>query len=257
MLPSAMSRAEILREIVECPRHAYVPMPDLQVIERAGWRQLLTPSLKRGGMNEVSLAQVEPDDVDRVIDETHAQYREIDCQFTWRLGPDSSPALVERLAQRGLAHTVSHGMARSTDLDAATTISVERVAASTIDAYTRTMAEGWSVDAGPLAVVTARVVEHGAPHHLFLARVDGEPAATASAVLFPRSIYLLGGVTLPRFRGRGAYRALVAARMAFAHEAGVRLATSHARSDTSAPILERLGFETLCRFDNFTFVPSG
>jgi GNAT superfamily N-acetyltransferase len=83
---------------------------------------------------------------------------------------------------------------------------------------------------------------------MFLARWDGEPAAIASYVTFPRSAYLLGGFVLPRFRGRGLYRALIQARLADACARGIALATSHAREATSAPILERLGFATICRF---------
>jgi len=253
-----MSRDEILAEIVESPRNAFVPVPDLQLVERPGWRQLVTPSLKRGGMNEVSFARLAEDEIDAVIDATIAQYRALDCRFVWRVGPDSAPAdLPAHLAKRGLVHGVSSGMARSTEMYAPDDahISVERVDATTVDIFTRTMAAGWEMDPGPLAPVNARVISHGRGHHLFLARFDGEPAATAGSVLFERSVYLLGGVTLPTFRGRGLYRALVAARMQHARAHGVQLATSHARADTSAPILERLGFETLCRYDNFSFIP--
>jgi hypothetical protein len=248
-----MSRAEILTEIIERPRAGYVPVPDLRVIQRPGWKQLITPSLKTGGLNEVSLAQLDEGELERVIDETIAEYRALGCRFVWRVGPDSTPALRDALARRGLAHTVSNGMARATDLEAAVDarITVERVDGTNIAAFTHVTAEGWGMDPGPLAPVHARVLAHGPPHHLFLARYDGVPAATGGAVVYARSVYLVGGVTLARFRGRGLYRALVVARM----QLGVPLATSHARADTSAPILARLGFETLCRYDNYNFVP--
>ena len=226
---------------------------------RPGWRQLLTPSLKRGGLNEVSVAQVAEGDAERVIDETLAQYRAHGCKFMWRVGPDSSPHLCARLAARGLAHAVSSGMARSTEMavEIDPRITIERVHATNVDAYTRTMAAGWDMDPGPMAAANELVVRLPEPAKLvlFLARWDGEPAATAGAAMFARSIYLLGGVTLAAFRGRGLYKALVAARLAFARERGVPLATSHARSDTSAPILERLGFETFCHYDNYNFTP--
>ena len=255
MLP-AMSRAEILREIVESPREAFVPLPDLQVIDRPGWRQLLTPSLKKGGLNEVSFAQLDEADADRVIDETIAQYRAHGCVFRWRVGPDSSPHLGARLAARGLPHTRSAGMARATAMEVALDprITVERVDASNVDAYTRTTAAGWDMDPGPLAPVNDAALR-ARTHRLFLARYDGEPVATAAAALFARSIYLMGGVTLAPARGRGVYKALVAARLAVAREQGVALATSHARLETSAPILERLGFETLCYYDTYNFTP--
>jgi predicted aspartyl protease/GNAT superfamily N-acetyltransferase len=56
---------------------------------------------------------------------------------------------------------------------------------------------------------------------------------------------LWGGSTLPEHRGRGLYRALVAARLAEARaRPGVRFATVDALP-TSRPILERLGFRRL------------
>ena len=251
-----MPRDEILTEIIERPREAYVPVPDLQIIERPGWRQIVTPSVKTGGMNEVSLARLTVGEVDAVIEATIAQYRELGCKFVWRVGPDSAPSdLADRLSRRGLVHNVACGMARSTEMTPPE-LRVDEVDDATIDLFTQTMAAGWNMDPGPIAVVNRTALGlggEGAPrHHLFLAYCDGKPAATAGAVVFARSVYLLGGVTLPEFRGRGAYRALVAARLAFARARGIALATSHARAQTSAPILERLGFEMLVRYDTFS-----
>lgn len=245
-----MSRDEIVQEIIERPRDAYVPLPDLQLIERPGWRQILTPSLKTGGLNEVTFARLEAGEIERVVDETIAMYRAHGCKFMWRVGPDSTPALKEVLARRGGVHGLSHGMARSTEMELSRDIAVEPVDATNVDAYTRAQAEGWGMDPGPLAAVTACVLEVGTFQRMYLARIAGEPAATAASAVFERSVYLMGGVTLARFRGRGLYRALVAARMA---DAGVPLAISHARASTSAPILERLGFETFCYYDNYSF----
>jgi hypothetical protein len=269
MLPEAMTRAEVLAELLDPPRRAFVPHPNTQVVVRPGWRQLITPSLARG-LNQVSLAQLENENdnendesIDATIDATLAQYRGV--RFAWRVGPDSSPAnLGERLLRRGLTHELTYGMARtpaiSSDPDAGQLLrsidgvdhdTVELVDRTTLDTFTTTMETGWKMDAGSLTEVNACVFDHGPPHYLWLARLDGEPAATAASVLFPRSAYLLGGVTLEHFRGRGAYRALVTRRLAHARAHGVPLATTIARADTSAPILERLGFERICRFDNY------
>jgi GNAT superfamily N-acetyltransferase len=256
-----MSRDEIVREIVETPRDAYVALPDLQVIVRPGWRQIVTPSVKAGGFNEVSVAQLRDEEADVVIDATIAQYRALGCKFVWRVGPDSAPAdLAARLARRGLAHGVACGMARATEMEAPAALRVDEVDADGVERYTETMASGWEIaDAAPLLAANRIAVAEprlrgarAATMHLFLAWCDGEPAATAASVVFERSVYLLGGVTRDGFRGRGLYRALVAARLAHARARGIGLATCHARAQTSAPILERLGFETLVHYDNFS-----
>ena len=53
---------------------------------------------------------------------------------------------------------------------------------------------------------------------------------------------LWGGGTHRSLRGRGAYRAVLAARLTAAHAAGATLALTHGVVDTSSPILRRIGF---------------
>jgi GNAT superfamily N-acetyltransferase len=62
--------------------------------------------------------------------------------------------------------------------------------------------------------------------------------------LFPPTAAIInGGAVRPKFRGRGIYRALVAARLNMAREAGVEGGLVVWGGDMSAPILTRLGFE--------------
>lgn len=235
------------------PRRAYIALPDLEVIERPGWSQIITPSFKSGGFNEVSHAVLDPAEADAVIDATIEQYRGI--KFRWTVGPDSAPAdLGDRLARRGLVRSVSLAMARATDFDEPPPpdVTIERVDASNVDDFTRAMAEGWSSDPQPLADANALILRSYPSYRMVLARVAGEPAATAAQVLFERSAYLLGAVVLPRFRRRGLYRALVASRLTDARAAGLTLATSHARAATSAPLLAKLGFLTVCSLDVYS-----
>jgi hypothetical protein len=81
---------------------------------------------------------------------------------------------------------------------------------------------------------------------VFLASVEGRPAATATAVLADRGVFMIAGSTLPWARGRGCYRALVRARWDLAVERGTPALVTHAVPGTSYPILERLGFEDVC-----------
>lgn len=253
MLPP-WSRTEILAEVVEPPRRAYVELPDLRVIERPGWQQIITPSFRHGGFNEVSLCVLDEREADAVIDATIAEYRALGCRFVWRVGPGSAPAdLADRLERRGLERNLARGMARSTAIaaPAGSGTRVIEIDASTIDLYTRTMATGWSTDPAPLARAHDVMLATSSVHHLFLAYCGDEPAAAAGYVRFERSAYLLGGVVLPAFRRRGLYTALVRARLGHAAARGIALATTHARAQTSAPILERLGFETICDYQMF------
>jgi GNAT superfamily N-acetyltransferase len=65
---------------------------------------------------------------------------------------------------------------------------------------------------------------------------------------------LLGGSTLPQWRGRGIYRALVAARAQRAAARSVKYLQADA-SDDSAPILRRLGFRAVTRTTWYVWMP--
>ncbi|MFD7918774.1 GNAT family N-acetyltransferase [Streptomyces sp. NPDC059740] len=67
---------------------------------------------------------------------------------------------------------------------------------------------------------------------------------------------LWGGSTLPAWRGRGVYRALVAARAGLAAARGVRYLQVDA-SDDSAPILRRLGFHAVTTTTPYVWSPPG
>jgi hypothetical protein len=90
--------------------------------------------------------------------------------------------------------------------------------------------------------------ERGQGGEVYAAWLDGELAAAGRAFSAPpRGAVLAGGATAEWARGRGAYRALVRARWDDAVERGAPALVVQAGS-MSAPILRRLGFETVCHF---------
>ena len=76
----------------------------------------------------------------------------------------------------------------------------------------------------------------------WVAYVDGRPAGTGGYTLADDVCRLWGGGTHGTLRGRGAYRAVLAARLDTARAAGATLALTHGVVDTSSPILRRIGF---------------
>lgn len=247
-------RDEILHEAIVRPQTARVPYPGSVVVDRPGWFQLLTPAFRDGGLNEVSSAVLADDEADAVIDATLAQYAAQGIRFKWVVPPDSRPLdLAERLARRGMIGRRCVVMAADlADLRPAPApdVTVERVDHTNVDVYAEVVAAGWSMPAAPLADYQRAVLaDTSGRHRSYLARIAGEPVGGANHALFDRSAYLMGGVILPRHRGRGAYRALIAARLADIAAAGVRLVTIQAIADTSAPILARLGFRTIAELD--------
>ncbi|MSO95448.1 MAG: GNAT family N-acetyltransferase [Thermoleophilia bacterium] len=96
--------------------------------------------------------------------------------------------------------------------------------------------------------VEADFAREGIDGSMFLAFVDGAPVAAGYASYTPLGFLLFGGATLPSARGRGAYRALVAARAREAMERGTPVVVTHA-GKMSRPILERLGCTPVARID--------
>ncbi len=240
---------------------------DTRIIERPGWYQVVTPSAKTY-MNEVALCQIDGEDADRVIDETIATYREHGVRFRWIVSPFTKPAdLGERLARRGFEGIAVRAMGSATAALAIANdhsaqsggLSVEEVDSSGLDGFVRTMLRGWAMScdqADEEARLHERVMARDPRTvHFFGAKLDGEWVATSALILRDGYGFLLGGQVLERARGRGAYRALLAARLAFLHRRGFEYVVTHALEATSAPILEHLGFETLYRSTTWVLTP--
>lgn len=253
---SGYTREELLHEALVRPREARVPFHDTRVIERSGWVQVLTPSFRDGGMNEVAQAVMDEDEADAVIDATLAQYAEHGIRFRWTVGPDSRPLdLPERLAARGMRServAVMAGLLEDIEVSGPPEVAIEPVDERNCDEFAAVLAQGWSMAPGPLAAFQRVVLaDPHDRHHAFIARVDGRPVGGANYVVFGRSAYFMGAVVLPEWRGRGAYRSLIAARLQHAARRGVELITIQARASTSAPILAQLGFVTLLEIPVF------
>ena len=93
---------------------------------------------------------------------------------------------------------------------------------------------------------------------MVLALAGDEPVCSARVDFPPDTDFagLWGGGTLPAWRGRGIYRALVAYRAGLAARRGYRYLTVDASAD-SEPILRRLGFRCLARTTPYLWAPGG
>jgi predicted N-acetyltransferase YhbS len=104
--------------------------------------------------------------------------------------------------------------------------------------------EAFGKDYSPTTNALADAIRKGEKGHAaYVAYLGGEPASVGRLYTTPASRIagLYGGGTRPQFRGRGLYRAVVAARAHAAQESGARYLLVDAMP-TSFPILQRLGF---------------
>jgi GNAT superfamily N-acetyltransferase len=124
---------------------------------------------------------------------------------------------------------------------------VERVeSAGTLEQFLDTHAAGWHIPdpAGFKANVRGWLGQPG--WSLYLARLDGTPAATGVLFVKDGVGYCADAATDPRFRGRGLQTALLARRIADARAAGVDFVCSGAEFlSQSHRNMERVGMRTL------------
>jgi GNAT superfamily N-acetyltransferase len=230
--------------------------PDTRIIERPGWYQIITPSAL-GYLNEVYISKVTPEDAGRAIDEVVAEYASRPgAPVKWCVGSWTEPEdFRERLRERGFTPTPVRAMVCSTDLrlDVPSGVTVEEVTLETVEAYVAFEARGWNIPDDQHAVErqthTAALTASPRTAHFFAARIDGAIVASCGIFLRGDFGYLVGGLVAPEARGRGIYRALVEARLAFLRARGITLAVTHARDATSAPMLEHLGFRTVFPYE--------
>jgi GNAT superfamily N-acetyltransferase len=92
------------------------------------------------------------------------------------------------------------------------------------------------------AAETRRTVEAG-EGGLQVAYADRAAVGCGGLQIADGVARLWGGAVLPRSRGQGVYRALLASRLAYAADQGATMALVKGKVDTSGPILRRAGFD--------------
>ncbi len=207
----------------------------------------------------VQRVRLEPQEVMAAVEEIRALLRERGrAGAEWELGESCTPPdLVARLAVLGIRpdehEPVAIGMVLETDAlpplpPGAFARAVESVEELVLSRQIQNEAFGDDLSEVGDVAAQADFQREGRDGSTFLGFVDGEPVAAGYAAYTPLGLLLFGGATLPRARGRGAYRALVAARAAEASNRSTPVVVTHA-GKMSRPILERLGFRPVARID--------
>jgi GNAT superfamily N-acetyltransferase len=240
---SVALRLDIPRELDRAAAVANWRRHDSVIVERPGWFQITTPSSKGRWHNRVVESVMTRQEAPRRISHVIAHYRALGVDFSWRVGPSSAPSdLAEMLASHGMVPTEVVGMAAqvsrlSVSLEPG--ITVERVGPHNVEDYVRASAAGWNNDAPTTAALLAdmqrTLSDPDNTCQFFVARYNGEPAG--SGALWPvsaRSEYFLGSSVVPKFRGSGVYRAMVAERIRTLRARGVPLATIWALREGAA-----------------------
>ena len=229
--------------------------PGREVIETPRYRATLQPDYPIPGPNSVAWIRCTSDEADEVITEARTHFAPRDLPFMWILDPGTEPPdFPDHLAAGGV---FPEPHAPAVDV---MVLGVEATVEASTFEFRDALADIESFRAADTVNAEAfgdSPREPGAQerrrlHQLeagnrrvLLAMVDGEPAASAGMTLFPPAAAIINGAAVrPKFRGRGIYRAMVAARLAIAREAGIAGLVVWG-GPMSAPILRKLGFETV------------
>ncbi len=210
------------------------------------------------GFTVVQRLRLRPEEVESTVAEVRAELdRRGRMERTWEVGCSATPAdLTQRLFELGMEpdrESYAVGMVLDHPPEPAPAeVEVRRV--GTIEEYrasVRIAMDAFGMSDDDLAEVLERAEADWSSLaasmfvRQYLAYLDGEPVATGRATSTDAGVLLNGGSTLERARGRGAYRALVAARWEDAAAEGRPVLVTQAGA-MSRPILAGLGFREVC-----------
>lgn len=242
-----------------------VSLPAGVAVERDGPLLRFAGSKGGGFIDYRDLGGLDGADLDELIARQVHVFAERGEEFEWKLHAHDLPTdLAQRLLAAGFVpgelETVViapvAGVAGDTQPPDGVTLR-EVVARADLDRIAALEAGIWKEDRGWLA--DSLEVEHRAdPDALTIVVAEaGGAVVCAGWVRFVRGAEfatLWGGGTLPAWRGRGIYRALVAYRANLAAARGFRYLQVDA-SDESRPILERLGFVAVTTTTPYVWSP--
>jgi len=224
-------------------------------VERTG------PVVRQSGgpddWNGVLWSDLDKDTADAAIAEQVRHFGPLGAGFEWKLYAHDRPAdLAERLRAAGFVPEPAEALmvARvedlATDADALLPEGVRLVPVTDpagVDLVAQVHEQAFDTGAARLRTrMLAHLAESPETLSLVLAMAGDLPVCAARMEFHPGTEFasIWGGGTLPAWRGRGIYRALVAHRARLAAERGYGYLQVDA-ADTSRPILLRLGFAQL------------
>ncbi|MFJ5230997.1 GNAT family N-acetyltransferase [Kitasatospora sp. NPDC088391] len=228
--------------------------PDAEVVSTDGYTLVRLPDYFEFDLSVVSFTPAGP--LGPAVDALLERARTFDVPvLDWQVLIGAPAGLAAELAARGgrvklelevLAADLSDGVPalRPSDLDVATSWATDPATARDALVLQQSAFGGELPPADRFEAAAARnrdSVPAGRGGTL-VAHLDGVPVGSAGVELVDGVARLTGGVVAEQWRGRGVYRALIGARLAYAAAHGARMALVKANPTTSGPILRKVGF---------------
>lgn len=245
-------------------RNALLSLYDRELrmdLEIPGVRRQAFPGLVRylrpaPGMNQILYSRLAEDALDAEIETQIQELSALDQPFTWKVFDHDQPANLEmRLRHYGFERDDEPDEVLVFDFAEAGEGSFQLNPAVDVRRLTRpeeldqvAFVEG-QVLGGDFGWLKERLAAHlETPGYLsiYAAYAEGQPVSVGWTYFHPGSQFvgLFGGATLPEYRRRGIYTAVVSARLQEAYQRGRRFAVTGA-GEMSLPILIKRGFQKL------------
>ena len=218
--------------------------------------------------NCVAHAELDADDVDRVVDEVLGRFRAYGVPGTWHVGPTSRPADIgARLKARGFTGGWSDiGMAADLgtlpeEATLPTGLTIERVRdRAGLNAWVtaRALDEEGEAESRWVAEMYERIgLGDDVPWRHYVGWLEERPVATATLLMAAGVAGVYFVLTVPEARRRGIGGAITLAALREARE--LRYGTGVlGASEMGLPVYRRLGFEEYCRIAVYEWrVPPG
>lgn len=259
-----MNTREVL-DLYDAEMRIHPPYSGVRVIEEPGLTSVVDegPGVHGGW---VTYTRLDARKAQQAIRAKVEFFRARDRSFEWTVFDHDEPAdLKKRLRELGFEPEAPEALlvldleAGSSIIGAVTRADIRIVVdPAWIDAVMDVQRAVWPEDFSGLAAELYRVLQKDpAQISVYLAYADGLPVSTGWTWFFDGSHFarLNGGCTLPNYRGRGLYSALISVRALEARLRGVRFLAVDA-SQHSRPILEKMGFQFLTYSQPFVWKPA-
>jgi hypothetical protein len=227
--------------------------PGVQVLDVTGGILVITDTNNMADMPDLSLGRV-----DQALEEVRSALHDAGRSWAYWTLDASRPELISALKARGLientrppweARFSALALVHEPDGDDPPGVTARQV--ESLDEVHRAddvLAAVYPSDAAKRGAMRERAAARfeyeqlpDAVSRTYVAFLDGELVGVANSLFTPQVVNMMGGSVRPDARGRGAYRALVAARWRDAVARGTPALTVQAGA-MSRPILERVGF---------------
>ncbi|WP_409175412.1 GNAT family N-acetyltransferase [Brevibacillus fortis] len=247
-----MNKAEVLR-LFDKEMRVEITYPPLRREETEHLVRHVSPTPDDSGV--VLFSRLSEENAEEVIKQELAYFSSLQQSFEWKLFDYDQPAnLLERLKGHGFTVDEEEALlvlevAQAEELRSLVIPQeIRQITDSAgIDDIMQLKEQLWGSVNAELAARLKRDLAEDPEHLLVYAAYSGDQAVSAAWMYLHKDTSfgsLWGGSTLPDFRNKGYYTALVAVRVQAAQELGYPLLMVDA-SPMSRPILEKKGFEFL------------